>query len=406
MAQSARKKRSAPTRKAGKGASTRRSSDPRHLLAAGSSSLAPPPPPPIERSAALLADMRLQWSLGDWNTLASLPLEAIEQLPDRAELALLSSCAHLQRGDKAAARRYLAAASRWHCSPELILQGLSSVVQDTMATYQLRKGDTGKAMAYLTSTAEAFGGASASLAARARMALTTNDPGIDSDLTAKSLARSTNTQRTRRAETGKYDLSHLTQFRDQHVIGPIQDDEALFLYALIKGMKISTVLELGGLEGYSAKNFLNAIGSAGVLFTCDTNPVASQAPNHRIITKDCATIDLDDLDQMRVELVFFDCHEYGAQMSCYHSLRQLDLIDDRTILALHDTNTHPCRHVDWAYPVEAGYIHQATERRMVNAFVELGYHAFCLHTSSEKHSPAFPFRHGLTLMQKWTPFAV
>jgi hypothetical protein len=33
-----------------------------------------------------------------------------------------------------------------------------------------------------------------------------------------------------------YDLSHLTQAEDQRVIGPIQDDEALFVYALVRGM--------------------------------------------------------------------------------------------------------------------------------------------------------------------------
>jgi hypothetical protein len=35
-----------------------------------------------------------------------------------------------------------------------------------------------------------------------------------------------------------YDLSHLTQSPDQRVQGPIQDDEALLLYALVKVMRL------------------------------------------------------------------------------------------------------------------------------------------------------------------------
>ena len=112
----------------------------------------------------------------------------------------------------------------------------------------------------------------------------------------------------------KYDLSHLTQAADQRVLGPVQvrgrwesgwwcrrqagwvvgaacchppaaggcctdpqallcltppllcdagplcaqDDEALLLYAITRGMRCRTVVEIGGLSGYSGRNFLAA----------------------------------------------------------------------------------------------------------------------------------------------------
>lgn len=43
-----------------------------------------------------------------------------------------------------------------------------------------------------------------------------------------------------------YDLSHLTQSKEQDVWGSVQDDEALLLFATIKVMKINTVFEIGG----------------------------------------------------------------------------------------------------------------------------------------------------------------
>jgi predicted O-methyltransferase YrrM len=65
---------------------------------------------------------------------------------------------------------------------------------------------------------------------------------------------------------GKYDLSHLTQPSHQNVSGPIQDDEALLLFALIRVMCMRRVLEVGGLFGYSATNFIQAVGPEAGLF--------------------------------------------------------------------------------------------------------------------------------------------
>ncbi len=48
-------------------------------------------------------------------------------------------------------------------------------------------------------------------------------------------------------DKNKYDLDHLIQTNKQDVIGPIQDDEALLLYSIVKGMRLNRVLEIGGL---------------------------------------------------------------------------------------------------------------------------------------------------------------
>ena len=41
-----------------------------------------------------------------------------------------------------------------------------------------------------------------------------------------------------------YDLTHLNQPSNQFVLGPIQDDEALFLYSIIRGSRLKYILEL------------------------------------------------------------------------------------------------------------------------------------------------------------------
>lgn len=205
----------------------------------------------------------------------------------------------------------------------------------------------------------------------------------------------------------QYDLTHLVQDDTENVIGPIQDTEALFLYSLVRGMRMRRVLEIGGLSGYSARNFLAALGPQGMLYTVDLNPVPCQGPNHACICRDAREDTAADLGGEPLDLVFFDCHVFDAQMGLFEALLREGLVTERTVLALHDTNLHPTQVVPWAYPVrgeEAGWVHQAVERDMVNEFVgRHGYHAFSLHTALTAHDASMPFRHGVTLLQRFRP---
>jgi len=205
-----------------------------------------------------------------------------------------------------------------------------------------------------------------------------------------------------------YNLEHLTQTDEQLAFGPIQDDEALFLFSIIRGCRINTILEIGGLHGYSSNNFLEALkypNSNGVLYTCDINSVPIFGNNHKVIIKNGLHLTPEDLDNKKIELIFFDCHDM-IQMNIYYNLLENGLITDTTIIALHDTNLHyfpyntlPC---NYKYvPEEDGHCHQSVERKMVNMFKELNYDIFSISTDATKHSNAFPFRHGLTICRKF-----
>lgn len=212
-----------------------------------------------------------------------------------------------------------------------------------------------------------------------------------------------------------YDLSHLTQPEHQFVNGPIQDDEALVLYSIIRAKRIKTVLEIGGLNGYSAKNFCQAVGKEGTVYTVDYGSTPKQNENHVVIQKDANNFNSDDLNHQFIELVFFDCHDYNVQMNLYFRLLEQGVINDNTILALHDTNLHypntknessDCKHIHDAEENLVGYMHQAVERTMVNTFTDLGYHALCLHTTIDKHNEDFPQRHGLSVLAKFKKLPV
>lgn len=197
----------------------------------------------------------------------------------------------------------------------------------------------------------------------------------------------------------QYNLSHLTQPDHQNVSGPIQDDEALLLFAMIRVMQLKRVLEIGGLGGYSGRNFGEAVGNTGVVYTVDVNPLMPQFKNHRTIQKDCVEIKSADVDNVPLDLIFFDCHIFAAQTKMFDSLLEQGMVNTRTVIALHDTNLHPTKTVPWAREVDGGWVHQDCERQMVNAFRKRGYEAICFHTAIDVHSEQLPLRHGLTIMQ-------
>jgi predicted O-methyltransferase YrrM len=207
----------------------------------------------------------------------------------------------------------------------------------------------------------------------------------------------------------KYDLSHLTQHDNQRVFGPIQDDEALFLYSIIRGNRLSRIFEIGGLSGYSGKNFLQAMSfdNKGILYTCDINPVPQLADNHKILIKDARKITPSDLDNQPLDLIFFDCHDL-VQKDVYNNFKTAGIITNSTILALHDTNLHyaPFNTRGKYISEEDGYAHQPVEREMTNYFKTEGYDIFSISTDKSKHSNMFPFRHGLTVCRKFTPYSL
>jgi hypothetical protein len=200
----------------------------------------------------------------------------------------------------------------------------------------------------------------------------------------------------------QYNLEHLTQDVDQTLLGPIQDDEALLLFSIIKTMRLKNIIEIGGLSGYSAKNFLAAVDT-GKVYTIDINPVKKISQNHIVIEKDCRYITRDDISE-NIDLIFFDAHVYDEQIIFFNALREHQLIDDNVVLAFHDTNLHP-RKICESYYIESekGWCHQPVERKLVNYFKGLNFDAICFHTTMDESS--ISFRHGITIMKKFKHLA-
>jgi predicted O-methyltransferase YrrM len=210
--------------------------------------------------------------------------------------------------------------------------------------------------------------------------------------------------RTTTTNNNKYDLSHLNQDGNQYVGGSIQDDEALLLYSLIRCSLIKRILESGAGIGYSAKNFLQAtsIFEDSIVYSVDINikRFLQQDPKrHKSIIKSINLLEPDDVDNLPLDLVFFDSHKFNLEIEFFNKFYEKKIITDDTIICIHDTNLSPIPLTKTSKKIDNGWVF-GKDRRLVNFFIKTGYKIFNIHTNMDRHNSQLPFRNGLTLCQK------
>jgi hypothetical protein len=208
-----------------------------------------------------------------------------------------------------------------------------------------------------------------------------------------------------------YDLRHLNQPEHQRVLGPVQDDEALLLYALVRICRLRRILEVGAGDGDSARNFLAALGPAagqgGAVYSVDWRPVPCLGPGHVPLCKDARDVTAADVGNLPLDLVFLDCHDHAAQTILLATLESAGLLPPETFLALHDTGLHRNKHVGEARLLPGlGWAHQPVERRMVNELHARGWDAVSFHCDRVPPGDPLAFRHGLTVLRRWRELEV
>jgi len=227
-----------------------------------------------------------------------------------------------------------------------------------------------------------------------------------------------------------YDLAHIGwQGRKQDVVGPLQDDEALLLFALSRALGVNRVLEIGSLNGDSARNFLSAVRCTlrAKVISVDPSPtVPMLAENHVVVRKDAASLSSADLDNLPVELLLLDCHDYQASQKVVRRILSQQLLSATGLIVLHDTGLHPAglnysgaphasigtkagrswqgaHGVDLQVPSHRLHVmHQPVERLLAQWIEKYDAHGnwqrLAVHDDFARG--AVSYRHGLTVMQR------
>jgi predicted O-methyltransferase YrrM len=211
----------------------------------------------------------------------------------------------------------------------------------------------------------------------------------------------------------------------------LQDDEALLLFALARVNGISRVLEMGGQDGFSARNFLEAVActSRPAVYSIDIDPAAPRVGlKHHPIHKWPGHLTAADLDWQTVDLILLDGHHYPATIEMLRRVLTQGLLAPEGLIALHDTGLHPpppgctepphsCEdtrehtalvslnesHLPTAWQQKSGWMHQPVERLVAQWLTKFDCNAEwqVLVAHDDRHRRgASTVRHGLTIMQR------
>jgi hypothetical protein len=99
----------------------------------------------------LLDRARQLWQFGEWEQLALLIQQDIEQHPERAKLALLAASGLSQMGDKELSLHWFKQAKKWGCAPKLLKQIMISGVENNLAQAALFSGQAERAQQLMAS---------------------------------------------------------------------------------------------------------------------------------------------------------------------------------------------------------------------------------------------------------------
>lgn len=198
--------------------------------------------------------------------------------------------------------------------------------------------------------------------------------------------------RARSVATGRFfrrdalDTTHLHAFREgPDAVGPLQREEALVLYAIIRAIRPRTAVEFGFHDGRSAFNILRALDPDARLYSFDVGAgsadVAATVFDHddrlRFRLKSQAEFEAADVEHRPVDFVFLDA-SHDPALNRETLRRVIPALAPGAIVAIHDTGTvhrtslapEQVVEADTVWPqkwlTEDEFEHQPGERATVN----------------------------------------
>ena len=139
-------------------------------------------------------------------------------------------------------------------------------------------------------------------------------------------------------------MSHLLSYRENDAIGPLQRDEAIALFGIVRTLRPRIVVEFGFFHGHSAFNFLNALSQDAKLFSYDIDVDSCRRarrefdfdPRFTFFAKSQTDFEVADIGGEEIDFVFFDAaHELNLNQETFR--RILPHLAKEGMIAIHDT---------------------------------------------------------------------
>jgi predicted O-methyltransferase YrrM len=214
----------------------------------------------------------------------------------------------------------------------------------------------------------------------------------------------------------RYRLEHLAFYREEGVMGPLQRDEALLLFALTRVLRPVVIVEFGFHYGHSAFNFLQAASPACQFYSYDIEDTAEgiararfqRFQNFHFLRKSQADFCAADIGNRQIDLCFLDAsHLLELNQVTFRKLE--GSLSEGAVIVVHDTGTWAKEffspvHAQQAANTPANWISPTEyqpckgEREFVNWVLTAcpGFSELHLHSNRT-------LRNGMTLIQKSRP---
>ena len=139
-------------------------------------------------------------------------------------------------------------------------------------------------------------------------------------------------------------INHLLSYEEEDAAGPIQRDEAIAIFGLIRTLRPNTIVEFGFYTGHSAFNFLRALGETGRIYSYDVldeclrraRTELAFADQFTFVHKSQNEFHHSDIDFRPIDFVFFDgAHDLQINIETFQRIRPH--LTEQAIIAIHDT---------------------------------------------------------------------
>ena len=208
-------------------------------------------------------------------------------------------------------------------------------------------------------------------------------------------------------------IFHLLSYRENDAIGPLQRDEAIALFGIVRALRPKVTVEFGFFHGHSAFNFLQALPDDGRLYSYDIDAESSRRAmtefnfdrRFTFISKSQTDFDPADIGNQEINFIFFDAaHELALNITTFH--RIVSHLAPEGMLAIHDTGLWHRSHFapiheafvrenpgEWKS--EDLYAHQPGERAFIDWILAEHPEFSAIHFHSTR-----TLRHGFSLLQR------
>lgn len=196
----------------------------------------------------------------------------------------------------------------------------------------------------------------------------------------------------------------LADYKEEEAIGPVQREEALFLYALTRLIRPRLVVEIGVREGHSTRCFLEAGATVVAIDIKYNHHILELRRQYRrkfsFVRQDQGQLTGDEWGKNRIDLCFLDAsHNLNANKKTFEAIEPY--MNFNSYMVIHDTGIWVREHMTPAHrkfaqangkDVRWGHMHQPGEIDFIKWLRERGKYDIVDLASTNC------IRHGMTLV--------